>query len=97
MRRINLVAKIFAYIAEIKRLRVRIRILEQEVEALSALNRLSFAEKHGRQADTDDELMMHYVEMNGASTYAKTHKIDPTQDFCGETDDRQTNLNLEAD
>lgn len=53
----------------VAQLLMRIEILEQEVEALSALNRWAFAEKYGRQAQSDNELVIFYVESGGAKRY----------------------------
>jgi hypothetical protein len=48
---------------------------EQKAEALGDTNRYYFHEHYGKDAESDDELMMYYVT-SGAEIFSKLHKQD---------------------
>lgn len=72
----------------VKELLAKIRILEQEVQALGSVNRYYFREKNGRDAVDDNELIMYYIENGGATFYGISNPhLDPTKDFCWSEDE----------
>ena len=44
---------------------------EQKKEALSSANRYFFGLKYSRDAESDDELLMYYIENGGASGFSE--------------------------
>ncbi len=45
--------------------------LKQMVEALGCTNRLYFYQNHGRNATSDNELIMFYIAQGGATSYRR--------------------------
>lgn len=48
---------------------------QQLVEADSDVNRYFFAEAHGREAESFEELLFHYIYNGGAETFSQTEKM----------------------
>jgi len=51
------------------------RMKQQLVEADSDVNRYFFAEAHGREAESFEELLFHYIYNGGAETFSQTEKM----------------------